>query len=103
MNSTHAASSEPLTFLCLASYEKGQRFMQQAKQLGCRLYLLTSLSLKDKADFPRDSLDDVYYMPDQDNEWKMQDMLHAVSHLCTEKRIDRVIALDDFDQEKAAL
>src|ERR1700761_3069657 len=103
MNSTQAASSEPLTLLCLASYEKGQRFMQQAKQLGCRVYLLTSLSLKDKANFPRESIDDVFYMPDQDNEWIMQDMLHSVSHLSREMRIDRVIALDDFDQEKAAL
>ncbi len=77
--------------------------MEQAKELGCRVYLLTSLSLKDKASFPVDSLDEIFYMPDQDNEWNMQDMLHSVSHLSKERRIDRVIALDDFDQEKASL
>lgn len=95
--------NEPLSILCLASYEKGQRFLQQAKELGCRVFLLTSLSLKDKADFPRDSLDDIFYMPDEDNEWNLQDMVHAVSHLCRRVRIDRVIPLDDFDLEKAAL
>jgi biotin carboxylase len=104
MDSSHRRTTpDQLSILCLASYDKGQRFMAQAKELGCRVYLLTSLSLKDKADFPRDRLDDVFYMPDQDNEWNMQDMLHAVAHLCRETRIDRVIPLDDFDLEKAAL
>jgi biotin carboxylase len=95
--------TEPLTLLCLASYEKGHRFLEQAKHLGCRVYLLTSLSLKDKANFPLERLDDVFYMPDQDNEWNLQHMLHAVSALCREIRIDRVVPLDDFDLEKAAL
>ncbi len=95
--------NQPLSVLCLASYEKGQRFMQQTKALGCRVYLLTSLSLKDNADFPRDVLDDIFYMPDQDNEWNLQDLIHAVSHLCRTIRFDRLIPLDDFDLEKAAL
>lgn len=94
---------DQLTLLCLASYEKGQRFMTQAKDLGCHVYLLTSLSLKNKADFPSDHLDDIFYMPDQEHEWNLQDMVHAVAHLCREMRIDRVIPLDDFDLEKAAL
>jgi len=93
----------PLTVLCLASYEKGHRFIEEVKQLGCGVYLLTSLSLREKASFPRESLDDIFYMPDQDNEWNLQDMVHAVSHLCREIAIDRVVPLDDFDLEKAAL
>ena len=96
-------SSEPLTFLCLASYEKGHRFLEQVKHLGCRVYLLTSLSLRDEAKFPIDYLDDIFYMPDREHEWNLQDMLHAVSALCREKYIDRVVPLDDFDVEKAAL
>src|SRR5581483_7239587 len=36
-------------------------------------------------------------------EWNLQDMVHAVSHLCREIAIDRVVPLDDFDLEKAAL
>lgn len=95
--------SEPLSLLCLASYEKGYRFLEHAKHLGCRVFLLTSLSLKDKAKFPLDRLDDIFYMPDRENEWNLTDMLHAVSALCRDTRIDRVIPLDDFDLEKASL
>jgi biotin carboxylase len=93
----------PLTFLCLASYEKGHRFLQEAKNQGCRVYLLTSQSLRDTAQFPHQSLDDVFYMPDDQYEWNLQHMLYGVAHLCRNLKIDRVIALDDFDLEKAAL
>jgi biotin carboxylase len=104
MDSSQApATPDRLRLLCLASYEKGQRFMTQAKDLSCHVYLLTSLSLKDEADFPRHRLDDIFYMPDQKHEWNLQDMLHAVAHLCRELRIHRVIPLDDFDVEKAAI
>jgi len=94
--------SEPLTLLCLASYEKGQAFLEQAKRQGCRVFLLTSLSLQHKAKWPLESLDDIFYMPDQDNEWNLQDTLLAVSHLCRTLQIDRIVALDDFDLEKAS-
>ena len=97
------SSSPSLTFLCLASYEKGHRFMQEAKKQGCRVYLLTSQSLRDTARFPQESLDDVFYMPDDQYEWNTQSMLHGVAHLCRNLKFDRVIALDDFDLEKAAL
>ncbi len=95
-------SSQSLTFLCLASYEKGHRFLQQAAQQGCRVFLLTSQSLQHKAKWPRDSLEDIFYMPDQEHEWNLQDMLNAVSYLCRRIQIDRIIPLDDFDLEKAS-
>ena len=94
--------SQPLTLLCLASYEKGHGFLEQAKRQGCRVFLLTSLSLQHKAKWPLESLDDIFYMPDQENEWNLQDTLLAVSHLCRTKHIDRIVALDDFDLEKAS-
>ncbi len=77
--------------------------MEQAKQSGCRVFLLTSLSLKNEARFPVESLDDIFYMPDKEHEWNLQDMVHAVSHLCRNVQIDCVVPLDDFDLEKAAL
>lgn len=94
--------NEPLTLLCLASYEKGHRFLKEAKRQGCRVFLLTSQSLEHTAEFPRESLDDIFYMPDQEHEWNLQDMLHAVSHLCRTIQVDRIVALDDFDLEKAS-
>lgn len=93
---------EPLTFLCLASYEKGHDFLREAKLQGARVFLITSLSLKDAAQWPRESLDDIFYMPDQDKTWNRNDTLLAISHLARTETIDRVVALDDFDLEMAA-
>lgn len=97
-----ANNARPLTLLCLASYEKGHRFLEQAKQLGCRVYLLTSESLQHTAQWPDGSVDEIFYMPDPEHEWNLQHMLYSVSHLCRTIAIDRIVALDDFDVEKAA-
>jgi len=93
---------DPLTFLCLASYEKGHDFLREAKRQGCKVFLITSLSLKDAAHWPRESIDDIFYMPDRDKNWNRNDTLLAVSHLARAQAIDRVVALDDFDLEMAA-
>jgi len=100
-------TSQPFTVLCLASYEKGQPFLRQAKAQGCRVFLLTSLSLKDTAQWPRESIDEIFYMPDAAAEgsahtWNRQHTLNAVAHLLLEHRIDRIVALDEFDLELAA-
>ena len=96
-------SRKPLTLLCLASYEKGHRFLGEAKRLGCRVLLLTSLSLKDTAEWPEGAYDEIFYMPDTDHEWNLHDLVLSVSHLCRTEPIDRIIPLDDFDLEKASL
>ncbi|MFN7997165.1 MAG: ATP-grasp domain-containing protein [Bryobacteraceae bacterium] len=93
---------EPLTILCLASYEKGHDFLREAKRQGCRVFLITSLSLKDSAEWPVGSIDDIFYMPDQDKTWIRNDTILAISHLARTEKIDRVVALDDFDLEMAA-
>ena len=77
---------DPLTFLCLASYEKGHDFMREAKRQGARVFLITSLSLKDAAQWPRESIDDIFYMPDQDKTWNRNDTLLAISHLARTRR-----------------
>ncbi|MBL8060132.1 MAG: ATP-grasp domain-containing protein [Chthonomonas sp.] len=90
------------TILCLSSFEKGAAFMRQAKAEGWRVLLLTGESIKD-AGWPREALDDIFALPDPNKEWNMGDMLKAVSYLAREVKIDRIVALDDFDVEKAAL
>lgn len=97
-----SSNASPLCFLCLASYEKGHQTLEALKQQGCRVFLLTSLSLKDKAQWPRESLEDIFYLKDSDHEWDLQHLLKGVSHLARTVRIDRIMALDDFDVEKAA-
>ena len=92
----------PLTVLCLASYEKGHEFMRECKRQGCRVLLLTSLSLRDEAAWPREAIDEIYYLPDVRKEWDAGEMISSVSYLAREETIDRIVPLDDFDLEKAA-
>lgn len=93
------ATTHPITFLCLASYEKGQEFMREAKRQGCRVFLLTTQALEG-ADWPHESLDEKFYLPDMYNR---QDVIHAISYLARHEVIDRIVALDDFDVETAAM
>lgn len=92
----------PLTVLCIASYEKGHDFIRECKRQGCRVFLLTSLSLRETAQWPVESLEDVFYMPDQDKTWNRNDTILAISHLARTRKIDRIVPLDDFDLEMAA-
>ncbi len=91
----------PLTVLCIASYRKGDQFLVAAKKTGARVLLLTSESLRD-SDWPRESIDEIYFMPDEDKRWDMPNVIKGVSWLARTVKIDRVVALDDFDVEKAA-
>ncbi|MDP2301060.1 MAG: ATP-grasp domain-containing protein [Ignavibacteria bacterium] len=90
-----------LTILCVASYEKGAEFMRECKRQGCRVVLLTSKSLQN-ADWPRESLDQIFFIPDVDKEWNLRDVIYGVSYLARTEQINRIVALDDFDVEKAA-
>lgn len=91
----------PLTMICIASYFKGVDFLREAKRQGCRVLLLTSHSLADDP-WPRESLDDIFYVPDQNKQWKLQDVILGLSHLAKTEVIDRIVPLDDFDVETAA-
>jgi biotin carboxylase len=90
--------SRPLTFLCITTYEKGQEFMRECKRHGCRVILLTAEKLRD-ADWPRESLDDTFYLP---AELPIADIVQAVTHLARTQKIDRIVALDEYDMETAA-
>jgi biotin carboxylase len=88
----------PLTFLCITTYEKGQEFMRECKRQGCRVLLLTAEKLRD-ADWPRESLDETFYLP---AEIALADIVQAVTHLTRTQKIDRIVALDEYDMETAA-
>jgi biotin carboxylase len=87
-----------LTFLCITTYEKGQEFMRECKRQGCRVLLLTAEKLRD-ADWPRESLDDTFYLP---SEIPIADIVKAVTHLARTQKVDRIVALDEYDMETAA-
>jgi biotin carboxylase len=85
--------------LCIASYEKGQDFLRQCAELGVKPTLLTVEKLRD-ADWPRDILEEIATTP---AELSRQQILNTVSWMARGRRYDRVVALDEFDQETAAL
>jgi biotin carboxylase len=87
-----------LTVLCLASFEKGQEFMRECKRLGCRVLLVTLEKLRD-ADWPREAVDEFFYMPE---DFALEPLTRGVSYLARTREIDRIVPLDDFDVETAA-
>jgi biotin carboxylase len=90
--------AHPLTILCITTYEKGHEFMRECKRRGCRVLLLTAEKLRDAA-WPRESLDDTFYLPE---EFPLADTVKAVTHLARTHKLDRIVALDEFDMETAA-
>lgn len=93
------SDGRPLTVLCVATFEKGHEFLRECRRQGCRVLLLTLDTLAE-ATWPREAVDDIFYMrkgatPD--------DFVKGVSHLARTERLDRIVALDDFDVETAAL
>jgi biotin carboxylase len=84
--------------LCISSYVKGQDFMRQCAEMGVRPTLLTVEKYRD-AEWPREVLDDVATMPE---ELSQQQILNTVSWMMRGRRFDRIVALDEFDQEAAA-
>lgn len=93
------SDQHPLNMLCIATYLKGEAFLRQAKRDGCHVFLLTLEKLRD-ADWPRDAVDEFYYMP---NEHNRDDVLKGISYLARTQAIDRIVPLDEFDQETAAM
>jgi biotin carboxylase len=98
MGAAPIPDARPLTFLCITTYEKGQDFMRECKRQGCRVLLLTAEKLRD-ANWPRESLDDTFYLP---AEIPVAEIVQAVSHLARTRKIDRIVALDEYDMETAA-
>jgi len=86
------------TILCISSYEKGQEFLRTCKKEGCRVLLLTVEKLRD-ADWPHDSIDEKFYMP---QDLPVDNLIRAVSYMARTHPIDRIVALDEFDMENAA-
>ena len=91
-----------MTFLCISFYFKGTAFLEACAAAGNEVYLLTRKSLESKP-WPKASLQDIFYLEDDANTpANYEEMRKGVAWLLREKKIDRIVALDDFDVEKAA-
>lgn len=87
------------TILCISTYEKGQPFLVEANRLGLEVILLTVDKLE-HADWPRSSLSRLLVMPEG---LTPPQVLNTVAYLARTQPIDRIVALDEFDLETAAL
>ena len=87
------------TVLCLASDVKGQEFIRECHRQGCRVLLVTR-KMHAGGDWPREAIADTYYL---DSLLQRDDLVMGVSWLARSETIDRIVALDDFDVEPAAL
>ena len=82
----------------MSSFLKGEEFIRECKRLGCRVLLITVEKLRD-ADWPRDAIDEMLYMPDL---YQREDVIHGISWLARTEHIDRIVPLDEFDLEMAS-
>jgi biotin carboxylase len=92
-----------MTILCLTSYEKGHEFLRECKRQGWTVVLITAESIRDKAQWPMEAIDEIFYLPDDGRQWNPVHMRNAVSYLARTRVFDRIVALDDFDIELAAM
>src|SRR5918998_4880562 len=88
-----------LTMLCIATYLKGHEFLRECHRQDCRVLLLTEEKLRD-ADWPRESIAAFYYVH---RDMPHVDIRKGAAHLARTERLDRIVALDDFDVELAAM
>ncbi|MGA9638806.1 ATP-grasp domain-containing protein [Flavobacterium sp.] len=88
------------TFVCISNYFKGTDFLIQLKELGNTVYLVTSEKMRDK-NWPSEAINEVFYMPGQDVDWNLEHLVIGIANLMKSQKVDAIVALDDFDVEKA--
>lgn len=91
------------TIVCISCYYKGYDFMDEMKKLGNKVILITSENIKEK-NWPWHAIDEVFYMSEvEPSVWNLEHLVQGFSHLMKSRKVDAVVALDDYDVEKAAL
>jgi biotin carboxylase len=89
----------PLTVLCVATYLKGEDFLRACRERGARVILLTADPLRDAA-WPHEAIDRIETIPREASDERIRQAVESVGR---QERIDRIVALDDFDVEVAAM
>ena len=93
------SQNRPITLLAIATECKGIPYLREAKKQGARVLLLVAEEVAHNPDWPMDLIDARYIMP---NLSKQPDMTYAVSYLARTEKLDRIVALDDYDVSTAA-
>jgi biotin carboxylase len=85
--------------VCIASEQKGNEFLEEAQNAGWRLTLITRKKLLDSP-WVWTAIDEVRSV---DDDALPVDYVRAVTNLAGQRKIDRVVGLDEFDVITAAL
>lgn len=94
--------STDLTFLCITTFFKGNDFLKACKEAGNTVLLLTAKKLEHKP-WALDYVDEIFYIEEQGhNRYNLDEIIKGLAFVFRSRKIDRVVALDDFDVEKAA-
>src|SRR5438132_9654984 len=91
--------ARPLNVLCFATFFKGGDFMRECHARGCKVILVTKEKVLQE-DWPRDVLGEVFALP---NNAPVELFLDLVSHIAQTRKVDRIVALEEFDVVIAAL
>lgn len=95
-------ADRPLNILCISRFFKGEDFIRSAKEGGNNVYLLTSKQL-DKSPWPWESIDEAFYMvEDEFGNWNHDTLIAGLSYKMRSIKFDFFTALDDFDVEHVA-
>jgi biotin carboxylase len=85
--------------LCISTYEKGQAFLREAARQGCAVTLLTVDSLA-HGDWPWEAIAEFHTMASL---LEPHEVLPIITRLMRHKNFERIVPLDEFDLETAAL
>jgi biotin carboxylase len=93
------ASAKATNVVCVASHFKGADFLRECRRLGARVELLTRARTA-REPWPRESLDGLHFLPDDAGG---ELVVHAAAHLCRERKLHALVALEEFDVITTAL
>jgi hypothetical protein len=93
------AARAAVNVVCVASYFKGADFLSECARLGARVELLTRERAANEP-WPREALAGFHPLPDHAGG---ELVVHAAAHLCRERKVHALVALEEFDVITAAL
>jgi biotin carboxylase len=86
-------STKQLNIVCVATYFKGADFARECHERGHRVVLVTKEKFRD-AEWPKEALHDFFFVPD---DFTPDVMVHAITQIARHIKIDRLVALEEFD------
>lgn len=91
-----------MNILCISTYFKGIDFLKSCFAEGNNVYLITNRKLEHKP-WPKENINEIIYLDNIDNISATYDQLISLlAERLKSIKMDIVVALDDFDVEKAA-